>query len=230
MIIKEKLSPSIKTALFSNFSNPYEAILEITDNSVSHRIPEKKMQITISFIGKKKFHIEDFRGEGMDVNALKFFFDWGGVRTRESFDIGQYSQGGKAAIGYLGNSFVLITSPLKGGSAYRVQDVDITKTSELKTYNVLEFPAKSIDGYTHIEISRLKFNPSDSFKNRLKEILLDTYRPLIDQREVDFIFDGEILKVSNFSLDEYFRIAKVNLTVRGKNYWDGLAVWHRVPE
>ena len=216
IVIKEKLSPSIKTALFSNFSNSYEAILEITDNSVSHRIPGKKLEITISFIGKKKFHIEDFGGEGMDLDALKFFFNWGGVRTRKNFDIGQYSQGGKAAIGYLGNSFELTTSPLKGESAYRVQDIDIAKTSKLKTYNVLKLPAKSTNGYTSIEISRLRFGPSDSFKNRLREILLNTYRPLIEQREVNFIFDGEMLKVSNFPLDEYFRIEKVNSAVRGE--------------
>lgn len=216
IVIKERLSPSIKTALFSNFSNLYEAILEITDNSVSHRIQGKKMQITISFISKKKLCIGDFGGEGMDLNALKFFFDWGGVRTRESFDIGQYSQGGKAAIGYLGNSFELVTSPLNGKSAYRVEDHDMAKTNKLKAYNVLELPAKSVNGYTNIEIGRLRFNPNNNIKNRLKEVLLDTYRPLIEQRKVDFIFDGEVLKVSNFPLDEHFRLEKVSLFVKDK--------------
>lgn len=216
IIIKEKLSPSIKTALFSNFSNPYEAVLEITDNSVSHRIPGKKMEITTSFIGKKKLHIQDLGGEGMDLNALKFFFNWGGVRARKGFDIGQYSQGGKAAIGYLGNSFELTTSPLRGKHAYRIEDPDVAKTSELKAYKVLELPAKSFNGYTSIEVSRLKFNPTDSLKNRLKDVLLDTYRPLIERREVDFIFDGEILRVVNFPLDEYFRIEKIDLLIKGK--------------
>ena len=52
--IKEKFNPNIKTALYSNFSNAYEAVQEIIDNSVSNRIRGHKMQVKVFFMEKSK--------------------------------------------------------------------------------------------------------------------------------------------------------------------------------
>lgn len=218
--ITEQLSPNIKTALFSNFTNAYEAIQEIIDNSVGHRIPGRKMWVSISFIVSrpKKIEIKDVGGTGMSIEDLKFFFDWGGEKTRGIHDIGLYSQGGKSAIGYLGNSFVLITSPNESDEAYRVEDHNLRDTSQLKTYRVLRLSSNSKEGFTSIEIGDLKINITENTKDKIKKIIVDTYRPLIEKGEVELIIDGVRVKATSFPLDKEFQIEKLDIdTAKNKH-------------
>jgi len=211
IIIKEKLNPNIKRALYSNFSNAYEAIQEIIDNSVSHRIRGKKMKIDILFImNSKKIAIYDIGGEGMDIRSLNFFFNWGETRERSVYDIGLYSQGGKSAIGYLGRSFSLITSPINGDKAYKIEDDNLMDTTKLKEYKALLLPAQHKEGYTFIEIGNLKFNISNNFKEKLKEILIKTYRPLIKNQEIEIAIDKIKINVSDFPLDKEFNIQEID--------------------
>ncbi|MCK4454233.1 ATP-binding protein [Candidatus Parcubacteria bacterium] len=222
ILIQEQLNPNIKTALYSNFSNAYEAIQEIIDNSISHRIPGKKMQVKIFFIQKpKKIEIQDIGGEGMNIKDLKFFFNWGGIRSRNDYDVGLYGQGGKSAIGYLGRSFILTTSPVGGNEAYRIEDYNLTDTSRLKKYRVMPLPAASERGYTKIEIENLRFNITDNFKRKLKEILISAYRPLIENKEVELIIDEQKINVTPFPLDEDFTIERVDFGISKSKHTKG---------
>lgn len=207
-IIKEKLSPNIKRALWSNFTNSVEAIRDLIDNSVGHRIPGKVLKIDILF-PKNKISIIDKGGTGMTLEDLDFFFNWGGDRKRTSYDIGLYSVGGKAAIGFLGNSFAIQTSPAKKQEAYRIEDLNIRKTSKLKQYQVIHLPA-SWEGYTAIDIGDLRVSIN---KDKLKELLRDTYRPLLEKGEIEIFFDKKKIQVAPFPLDEDFEQEKINFKV-----------------
>ncbi len=222
IIIKEKLNPNIKNALYSNFSNAYEAIQEIVDNSVSHRIPGEKMKIDILFIANpKKIAIYDVGGEGMDIRSLNFFFNWGETRKRNEYDIGLYSQGGKSAIGYLGRSFSLITSPINGKEAYKIEDDNLMDTTKLKEYKVFSLPARYKEGYTFIEIGDLKFNVSNNFKEKLKEILIETYRPLIEKQEIEIAIDKIKINIPPFPLDREFKVQRIDFDVLSKYHVKG---------
>ncbi len=213
-IIKEQLNPNIKIALYSNFSNAYEAIQEITDNSVSHRIIGKKLRIKLLFIPKsKKLVIEDVGGQGMNLKDLEMFFNWGESKPRSQYDIGLYSQGGKSAIGYLGSSFILITSPVNGVKAYKIEDDNLLDTTKLKEYKVVAFATETKEGYTSIEIGRLKIHLTDNFKEKLKSVLADTYRPLVENNEMDLFIDGEKIKLIPFPLDKEFVIERVEFEI-----------------
>lgn len=214
LVIEETINPSIKRALYSNFSNAHEAVQEIIDNSISHRILGEKMQVRLFFIHKpKKIEIQDFGGDGMDFEALKFFFNWGGQRERSGFDIGMYGQGGKSAIGYLGRSFVLTTSPNGSQEAYRLEDLNLEDITSLKKYNIEVVPANSLRGYTKVEIGDLKCNVTDKLKNKIKESVLSTYRPLIEHGEVELFFDEEKVLPENFPLDKKFREEKIQYKI-----------------
>ena len=213
-IIEEKLDPNIKIALYSNFSNAYEAIQEIIDNSVSHRIIGKKMKIEIFFITKpKKLIIIDRGGSGMNLDYLNMFFNWGKSKSRSYFDIGLYNQGGKSAIGYLGNAFVLETSPTNKNKIYKVEDDNLADTSKLKKYRVNHFPTSNKDGYTSIQIDQLKINLTDNLKEKLKAMFLDTYRPLLEKGEIEFFIDGAKINIKVFPLDSEFHVENISFEI-----------------
>jgi len=206
LIIRERFDGGLKNALYSNFSRYTEAILELVDNSVSHRIEGEKFTVEI-LASKKDITILDMGGGGMDVKGLKEFLEWGKIKPREYQDIGAYSQGGKAAIGYLGRSMVLITSPKGKKVQYRIEDKDIHEY-KLKEFEVNRMECDILEGRTKIEISGLKRNIKD---DELKIVLSDTYRPLIEGGQIKIIYNGEILKPIKFPLDDSFPIEPFSL-------------------
>ncbi len=221
--IKEQINASIKGALYSNFSNATEATQEIIDNSVSHRIPGKKMTIRLMFIPKsRKLVLEDIGGSGMNINDLESFFRWGETKERGMYDIGLYGQGGKSAIGYLGNSFSLITSPVGKKVEYRIKDDNLGRL-ELKEYDTMALETNAIYGYTKIEIGELKITLTQKFKEKLTENLVTTYRPLIESGEVSLEVDGEHIKTRVYPLEKDFSIEKISIKVKNNvaNGWVG---------
>ncbi len=203
IILKEKFDSGLKHALFANFKNSIEAILEITDNSVSHRLKSNPLTINI-LISNKNITIIDKGGEGMNLETLQEFLEWGKIKPRSYQDIGAYSQGGKAAMGYLGNRMSLITSPAGKKIQYRIDDDDIHKY-KLKQYRVLKIPTDAYEGQTQIDIANLRRKINGE---QLKQALLNTYRPLIENKKVIIKYNGEILTINSFPLDNTFEIEK----------------------
>jgi len=208
--IEEEFDPGIKNALFSNFTRATDAIKEITDNSVSGRRPGRKLIVEIDLIRKKKLRIKDSEGSGMTTDDLRYFFKWGAPKERSFQDIGAYGQGGKAAMGYLGSSMVITTSPVGEKKAYRIEDWNLHDTTKLKKYPIMEIPNSREEGYTLIEIEGLR---SHIKEKEVKDELLNTYRPLIEKGEVAILFNSETLRVSPFPLDKDFEIQKFSFRI-----------------
>ena len=206
LAIEETLDPGLKAGLFKNFSNHYEALLEIVDNSVAQRIKNKKMTINIILIpGSKKIEIRDMGGRGMNFSQLETFFQWGIQKRRSRQDIGLYSQGGKAAIGYIGRAFKLLTSPQGSKIAYQIQDYDYHDTSKLKKYPVEKLTARHKDGYTHITIEKVKVPLTDHFRNILTDKLTETYRPLLNSGAEEINIDSENISPKEYPLDSNYK-------------------------
>lgn len=210
----EKFDPGLKHALFSNFSKATEAILELVDNSVSSRIAEKMLIIEIS-ISPRNIMISDYGGHGMNVKELGEFFEWGKIKERKEWDIGAYSQGGKSAIGYLGDGVTLFSSPLGKKVQYKIDDDDLHDYRKFKEYDVQELPADFIEGATKIEIRRVRRTIN---ADALKLLLGDTYRPLINNGEVKISLNGEAIRPAPYALDETFVSEKFSFD-------DGVSGW-----
>jgi len=214
-IIKEELNPGLKSSLYSNFSNYLDAILELTDNAVSNRINNKKIKVEI-LLSKNKLTIINHGGYGMKLADLDFFTKWGKPKKRSSYDIGQYSQGGKAAMGYLGRSMMVIASPNGVKDQYRIEDYNLHDTSKLKEYPVQKIKGDNIDGCVEIEVGHLtkKIKEKD-----LKSKLANIYRPLIENGLLDLYINGEILHPETYPLDLDFNIEKFNFIINNNKVW-----------
>src|SRR5258708_20448486 len=89
----------------------------------------------------------------LERNCLR----WGGSPKRGRKLLGQYGQGGKAAIGHLGTSFTVEASRPGDENAWRFADPDYRDRSRLKTYE-LKIVSKRVtacQGYVRIRIAGL---------------------------------------------------------------------------
>jgi len=209
LIIKEELTPGLKGSLFANFSNYMDAILELTDNAVSNRMLNKKLRVDV-LTSHKKITIINKGGYGMTLDDLHFFAKWGQLKLRSSHDIGKYAQGGKAAMGYLGRSMIVIASPDGKKEQYRIEDSNLHDTSQLKQYPVQTIEGNYSDGCVEVEVGGVKRNIREK---DLQKKLIDVYRPLLENGTVDIYLNGSPLKPQPFPLDEDFKVEKINFTI-----------------
>lgn len=212
IVLEETFDGGLKYSLYSNFKKWSEAFLELMDNSVSDRIPGKKLVIEINN-SRKYLRITNKGGYGMGLKELKVAFDWGKIKERMSHDIGAYSQGGKSAMGYLGRSMVIITSADKSHEVYRIEDFDL-HDYKLKRYNVITSSTDDIEGRVEIKVSGLRRSIKD---DELEELVSETYRPLIEDGSIEVFLNSEKIKTQPFPLDTEFKIEKVTFkTARGE--------------
>src|SRR5207248_7218250 len=117
------------------------------------------------------------------------YLRWGGSPKRGRKLLGQYGQGGKAAIGHLGHSFAVEATRPGDTEAWRFEDPDYRDRSRLKTYELKVVPKRGpIDlGYVRIRIAGVDKHLDP---RRLRVRLGDTYRPLILRAELKLSVNG----------------------------------------
>ncbi len=197
IILKETLEPGLKYSLISNFKKWTDAFLELADNAVSNRVPGKKLVVEIN-TSRKYLRIVNKGGFGMNLEKLQEFLEWGKIKNRNSYDIGAYSQGGKSAMGYLGREMKVTTSPSGEYTSYMLEDYDLHDFGKLKKYNVLKLKTDYYDGFVEVQVSQLKRQIKD---DELESLVIDTYRPLIEEGAVDFFHNKTKLSIDRFPLD-----------------------------
>lgn len=216
--IKESFDPKLISALYSNFSDKYIALQELIDNSVDDRITGQILTVNISYIyDQDKLIINNVNGKGLGIPDLHTFFSWGG--SKKTNRIGRYGQGGKAAIGYLGKGFI-IKGHSHGKNDGFIVRVDNWQDREggFKEFTPEPFSNFDTRGLVSIEILGLKYKfDTENIKEKIREI----YRPLIADKKIDFIVNGEQVippklhfdegTVTRFSFDIDFLTKKYNL-------------------
>ena len=196
IILEEKFEGGLKHALFSNFSKYTDAFLELSDNAIGNRIPGKTLRVVI-LVSSKNFEIANYGGYGMKLEDLEDFLKWGKIKNRRPTDLGAYSQGGKSAMGYLGRSMRIIASPIGLSEAYELQD-DNLHDYKLKKYRVIKIDSSNKDGWVKIEVGGLKRKIKHE---ELKEMLVETYRPLIYNKDIIIQYNGEELKTKPYPIE-----------------------------
>lgn len=221
LVLKESFEGGLKHSLYSNFKNWEEAFLELLDNAVSNRIIGIKLYIDI-FTSPKFILITNKGGKGMGPKQLQEFLQWGKIKKREAHDLGAYSQGGKAAMGYLGGEMVVKASLAGTKILYTFKD-DNLHDNKLKQYLVEQSDFESEDGYVAIEVHKIK----RKIKNdELQALIVDRYKPLIDNYEIEVKLNGELIKSENFPLDETYKIQKFEFPLKfGNQYYKKINGW-----
>jgi hypothetical protein len=191
--VRERIDPGITASLFSNYRSAADAVMELVDNALDSRIAGSRLTIELA-VHPTWIIVHCGGGSGMGPKELeKNYLRWGGSPKRGRNLLGQYGQGGKAAIGHLGAQFLVEASRPRDDIAWRFQDADYRDRSRLKTY-VLERVAKRTDrahGYVRIRIDGVdkRIDP-----RRISARLSDTYRPLLESEAVIMTLNGNPLQ------------------------------------
>ncbi len=176
--VRERIDPEITASLFANYRSSADAVLELIDNAVDSRIANLPIQIDLT-VHPSSLIVETAGGEGMGLRDLeRAYLRWGGSQKRGRQLLGQYGQGGKAAIGHLGRRFAVEASRPGDTVAWRFTDDDYRNRSRLKTYEVAEVAKRVAPelGYVRIRIDGIDKRID---LRRLAQRLAETYRPLL---------------------------------------------------
>ncbi len=218
-VIKEEIDPQLIESLFTNYTSASEALLEIIDNSIDEKLQGRKVQIEIE-LRPNSIRVTDRGGLGMDLRGLEQFFRWGrSHKSGRGGKMGRYGQGGKAAIGFLGRSFVLVAKAASDSCAHKISDDswDVRSTGT-KTWVVdrVKVPVPDEEGYVQLSISHLRGRRIH--KDALKAKLGDTYRELILKGFCQVTVNGEPVPLLELPLYEKYPKQQVDapLTVGGR--------------
>lgn len=192
LTVRERLAPEITASLFKNYRNAVDALLELIDNAVDSRLPEVGLTIDLT-LRTGMVQIVTTGGEGMGPREVeRNYLRWGSSGKRGRNLLGQYGQGGKAAIGYLGDRLTIEVSQPGETISWRLEDREYRNRSRLKTYELREVK-KHVDealGYVRIRIDGVdrRVDP-----RRVIERVGQTYRPLLEEARCLITLNGQRL-------------------------------------
>src|SRR5256712_12490573 len=134
--VRERIDPAITASLFANYRSSADAVMELVDNAIDSRLKGSLLDVLLQ-VHSSHFVIETRGGEGMGPAELeRHYLRWGGSPKRGRNRLGQYGQGGKAAIGHLGRSFTVEASRPGDETAWRVADPGYPHPTKLKRYEL----------------------------------------------------------------------------------------------
>jgi len=204
----------------SQYSGATEAILELVDNSIDERIEGRLLKVDIS-VSRGRIEVADCGGRGMGRKELETFMEWG--RSDKRGRLGRYGLGGKAALGYLGRSWKLVTC--KEGADLALKIVEAHWDDEkggLKEYELrrIALDERAPQGATRFVIEDLKKSVNaPPLRGKLGSI----YRPLLMDGEVDIRVNGRRVEHLQLPLaeapEEFEEVIGSGQVVRG---WIGV--------
>ncbi len=219
--VRERIAPEITASLFANYRNSADAVMELIDNAVDSRLPKSPLKVEIT-VHPQSLVVIATGGEGMGIREIeRNYLRWGGSPKRGRQLLGQYGQGGKAAIGHLGRRFTVEASRPGDEVAWRFTDEDYRDRSRLKTYELVESAKRTpVElGYVRIRIDGIDKRID---VRRLAQRLAETYRPLLERQELELTLDRAEIRPSSPPLAERrpFAINTGGARLRG---WVGLS-------
>jgi hypothetical protein len=207
ILIKEKLTRQLLRSVMAQFSSLPEALLELVDNAFDefdgiHGGEHLNIDIIIT---KDVVIVENTGGKGMGAKQLDDWLNWGAPIKTDS--IGEYGQGGKAAMGYLGSAWVVHAKRWDESIMWEVKDNKWDDMSiKEKTYvanptSETRYPGL---GYCKFEIRKLKKHRQDIA--RIKAVLSNIYRKFLEGDRVTMTFNGDPLSLLKLPLYDGFQI------------------------
>jgi Histidine kinase-, DNA gyrase B-, and HSP90-like ATPase len=219
--VRERIAPEITASLFANYRSSADAVMELVDNAVDSKLPRTPLNVELA-VHPQSLVVTVTGGQGMGVREIeRNYLRWGGSPKRGRQLLGQYGQGGKAAIGHLGKRFTVEASRPGDQMAWRFTDADYRDRSRLKTYELAETqkraPAEA--GYVRIRIDGIDKRID---VRRLAQRLAETYRPLLERGELELSLDRMEIRPPSLPLAERrpFAINTGGARLRG---WVGLS-------
>ena len=221
LTVRERLTPEITASLFANYRSAVDALLELVDNSIDSRVAQVGMSIELT-VRAGSVQILTVGGEGMGPREVeRHYLRWGDSGKRGRSLLGQYGQGGKAAVGYLGERLSVEVSRPGDESAWLLEDREYRDRRRLKTYDLHDV-RKRVDtalGYVRIRIDGVDRKID---QKRVMARVTETYRPLLEDGRVQITLNGHRLRPEPLPCTERreFRVRAAGGTLVG---WLGAA-------
>ena len=218
--VRERIDPRLTSSLFANYRSAIEALQELVDNAIDARIPGQALQLDLT-IRPGSLTLTAVGGQGMSPGRIeRDYLRWGASPKKGTDRIGRYGQGGKAAIGHLGDRFAIVAGPVGDDRVYAFQDDSYRDRSRLRTYELTERakPVARELGYVRIEVGAID-KRLDALRARAR--LAEVYRPLLDARELEMRINRAPVEPRPWSIDER---RPVNVRAQGRMVrgWYGL--------
>ncbi len=205
-VVRERIDPRLTASLFANYRSAIDALLELVDNAVDSRLPERPLRVDL-VVRPESIVLTAVGGTGMGPSELeRDYLRWGASRKRAGDRIGRYGQGGKAAIGHLGNRFTVTASRAGDERAITFEDPAYRDRSNLRVYE-LQDRAKPVGaelGYVRIEIGEVDRKVD---LRRLPGRFAEVYRPLLDGGTLSITVNRAPVVVASWTLAERHDVA-----------------------
>lgn len=214
--VRERIDPEITATLFANYRSAADALMELVDNALDSRLPAQAMKVDLAFHADTVTVMSE-GGEGMGPKDLeRRYLRWGKSTKRGRELLGQYGQGGKAAIGHLGRRFSVESSRPGDALGWRFTDPNYRDRSRLKTYELQEVSkrvAREV-GYVRIRIDEIDKRID---VRRLSQRLADTYCLLLERDDLQLSVNGTRLKPRSLgeTARRDFRVRAAAMTISG---------------
>lgn len=207
VIVKEQITRKILRSVMSQFSSVTEALLELVDNAFDEFDGVRggnHLDVDI-VLTKNSISIENTGGKGMGVEELRKWLTWGEAHKVDA--IGEYGQGGKAAMGYLGSSWKVRTKRWDESYVWEIEEKcwDDVASAE-KTYKAIPRKCEELQGigYCCFEIRKLKRHRQNI--NRIRTQMSNIYRHYLKEGKASISVNHEPVKPMEIPLYEGFRI------------------------
>jgi len=206
--IRERISRKILRAMMANFRSVPDALLELVDNAFDEFDGfhgGTHLNVTIKMT-KASIIVENVGGKGMSPKELNDWLNWGEPKKTEG--IGEYGQGGKAAMGYLGNAWIVHTKRWDQPWVWEIREDNWDDISSgEKDYEVIPIK-KDVQweglGYCRFEIKHLKKRRQDI--KRIKMVLSNIYRKFLEEGKSSITVNGESITPLVLPTYEGFKI------------------------
>ena len=178
-VVRERIDPRLTASLFANYRSATDALLELVDNAVDSRVPGRPLRVDL-MVRPDSIALTAIGGAGMGPLELeRDYLHWGASRKRAGDRIGRYGQGGKAAIGHLGNRFSVAASRAGDQRVIAFDDPAYRDRTKLRVYELHDRakPVEAALGYVRIEIGEVDRRID---MRRLPGRLAEVYRPLLE--------------------------------------------------
>jgi len=193
VVIQERISRKILRAVMANFRSVPDALLELVDNAFDEFDGfhgGAHLEVTIKMT-KDSIVVENLGGKGMGPKELNDWLNWGEALKTDA--IGEYGLGGKAAMGYLGNAWIVHTKRWDEPWVWEIiEDNWDDVSSGEKSYEAVPIK-RDIQreglGYCKFQIKDLKKRRQDI--NRIKTVLSNTYRKYLEEGKASITINGE---------------------------------------
>jgi len=225
--MQESFESGMRLALMANFESAVDACLELIDNGVDDWEGENQtVPIEIRMeISDDRVSILNVGETGMGESELKDFIKWG--FSRKKGRIGQWGQGGKAAMGYIAHGMRIKCTKKGEDVGWELEDSKWGDRDYFVNLDPKPFPALGKEAYVQIELFNLKHNLRfETLVKRLSEV----YRPLLESKKVSIYVaktkqKGEWVKPRYIPLKEGPESFEIDLSDGKKLHgWIGIMV------